>query len=45
MVNAIVILILLRIAIFAVRGTIKHMKAKARAGGGGANEVKKNQVN
>ena len=35
MVNAIVILILILIAIFAIRGTIKHMK-----GGGGASEIK-----
>ena len=41
MVNAIVILILLLIAIFAVRGTIKHMKGESPCcGGGGASEVK-----
>ena len=41
MVNAIVILILLLIAIFAVRGTIKHMKGESPCcGGGGVSEVK-----
>lgn len=31
MVNAIVILILILIAIFAIRGTIKHMKGESHA--------------
>ena len=39
MVNAIVILILILIAIFAIRGTIKHMKGESPCcGGGGASE-------
>ena len=41
MVNAIVILILILIAIFAIRGTIKHMKGESPCcGGGGASEIK-----
>ena len=41
MVNVIVILILILIAVFAVRGTIKHMKGESPCcGGGGASEVK-----
>ena len=40
MVNAIVILILILIAIFAIRGTIKHMKGESPCcGGGGASEI------
>ena len=35
MVNAIVILILILIAIFAIRGTIKHMKGESPCCGGG----------
>ena len=47
MVNVIVILILILIAMFAVRGTIKHMKGESPCcGGGGASEVKeKSQAN
>lgn len=41
MVNVIVILILILIAVFAVRGTIKHMKGESPCcGGGGDSEVK-----
>ena len=41
MVNIIVIFILILIAVFAVRGTIKHMKGESPCcGGGGASEVK-----
>ena len=39
MVNAIVILILILIAIFAIRGTIKHMKGESPCCGGGVNRV------
>ena len=40
MVNVIVILILILIAVFAVRGTIKHMKGESPCCGGGVSEVK-----
>lgn len=45
MVNAIVILILILIAIFAIRGTIKHMKGESPCcGGGGVSEIKENRA-
>lgn len=45
MVNAIVILILILIAIFAIRGTIKHMKGESPCcGGGGAARSRKNRA-
>lgn len=45
MVNVIVILILLLIAVFAVRGTIRHMKGESPCCGGGASEVKEEPSN